>query len=112
MWQTQTLTHITHRYLEDFLCVIEHLHPYGDLLPWRLSGRTQAWLQGGHPKAFRGAQPLSSCRRPVCWFDHDDRRYSTGLSGCRDLCLRLEERGKEQHFSFFLKIYILFFLVL
>lgn len=95
------LTHITHRYLEDFLCVIEHLNPYGDLSPWRLGRRTQAWLQGGHPKTFRGAQPLCGRRRPVGWFDHGDGCYSEGLSSCRNLCSRLEEKGENSFIYIF-----------
>lgn len=71
---------ITHRYLEDFLCVIEHLHPYGDLSSWSLGGRTQARLQRGHPEALGGAQPLSGRRRPVGGFHHGDGRYGEGLS--------------------------------
>lgn len=85
----QSQTSITHRYLEDFLCVIEHLHSYGDMSPCRLSWRTQARLQRGHPEALWGAQPLSGCRRPVGGFDHDDGRYAS----CRHLSSRLEERG-------------------
>lgn len=54
---------VTYRYLEDFLCVIEHLDPYGDLAPRRLGWRVQTWLQGGHSKAFGRTQPLSSCGR-------------------------------------------------
>lgn len=84
----QNQTSITHRYLEDFLCVIEHLHSYGDLSTRRLSWRTKARLQCGHPEALGGAQPLSGCRRPVGWFDHGDGCYAS----CRHLSSRLEER--------------------
>lgn len=89
---THTHAHITHRYLKDFLCVIKHLHPYGHQSPWRLDRRTQARLQGGHPKAVRGAQPLSGRGRPVGWFDHRD-----ALTSCRGLCSRLPgtDRGRK-----------------
>lgn len=66
----------THRYLEDLLQVVKHLNPYGDLPSWRLGGRPQPWLQGGHPKAFRGPEPLSSCGRPAGWFGHVDGSHS------------------------------------
>lgn len=51
----------THWYLEDFLSVIKHLNPDGDLTSWRLARGTQARLERGHPKAFRGAKPLTGC---------------------------------------------------
>lgn len=35
---------VTHRYLKDFLSVIEHLNPYGDLASWRLARWAQARL--------------------------------------------------------------------
>lgn len=35
---------VTHWYLKDFLSVIKHMNPYGNLPSWRLARWTQARL--------------------------------------------------------------------